>query len=54
MNVREYNRAAWDKQVESGNRWTVPVTRDEIAAARSGEWHIPCHQAIDRQRSMGL
>lgn len=40
MNVRDYNRAAWDKQVEGGNRWTVPVTHDEIAAARRGEWDI--------------
>ncbi|MBN1180070.1 MAG: class I SAM-dependent methyltransferase [Anaerolineae bacterium] len=40
MNVREYNRSAWDRQVEQGNRWTVPVTGEEIAAARRGEWGI--------------
>lgn len=40
MNVREYNRAAWDRQVERGNQWTIPVSREEIVAARQGEWKI--------------
>src|SRR5436190_283679 len=40
MNVRQYNRHAWDRQVEKGNRWTVPVGPDVIAAARRGAWHI--------------
>src|SRR5439155_1680125 len=38
--VREYNRAAWDRQVARGNRWTVPVTSEAIARARAGEWEI--------------
>ncbi|MDP6126974.1 MAG: class I SAM-dependent methyltransferase [Dehalococcoidales bacterium] len=40
MDVRDHNRAAWDRQVESGNRWTVPVSRDVITAARQGQWQI--------------
>jgi SAM-dependent methyltransferase len=40
MSVREYNRAAWDRQVESGNRWTVPVDGPAIAAARQGQWQV--------------
>lgn len=40
MDVRSYNRGAWDRQVEGGNRWTVPVSREEVAAARRGEWQI--------------
>jgi SAM-dependent methyltransferase len=40
MDVREYNRRAWDRRVESGNRWTVPVGPEVIAAARRGDWHI--------------
>jgi len=40
MNIREYNRIAWDKEVERGNKWTVPVSEAEIAAARRGEWEI--------------
>ena len=40
MDVLAYNRRAWDRQVEQGNRWTVPVTPETIAAARRGDWHI--------------
>jgi SAM-dependent methyltransferase len=40
MDVRAYNRAAWDKQVELGNPWTIPVTPEVIAAARRGEWSV--------------
>jgi SAM-dependent methyltransferase len=38
--IRAYNRQAWDKQVEQGNRWTVPVSPEEIARAREGDWAI--------------
>lgn len=40
MDIREYNHLAWDKQVESGNPWTVPVGLEAIAAARQGQWAI--------------
>jgi len=40
MDIRNYNRAAWDYQVEGGNPWTIPVTAEQIAAARRGEWSI--------------
>ncbi len=36
MDARAYNRNAWDRQVEKGNRWTVPVSAGEIARARAG------------------
>ncbi len=35
-----HNRAAWDKQVEDGNEWTLPVTPDVIARARAGDWSV--------------
>ena len=35
-----YNRQAWDRQVERGNRWTVPVGPEAIARARRGDWSI--------------
>jgi SAM-dependent methyltransferase len=38
--IRDYNRRAWNTQVANGNRWTVPVGPDEIAAARRGDWEI--------------
>ncbi len=40
MSIREHNRLAWNKQVEKGNRWTVPVSSAEIDAARKGRWEI--------------
>lgn len=40
MDVRNYNRQAWDHQVESGNPWTIPVTPEIISAARQGEWSL--------------
>ncbi|MBN1661340.1 MAG: class I SAM-dependent methyltransferase [Anaerolineae bacterium] len=40
IDVRAHNRAAWNRQVEMGNVWTVPVTPEQTAAARHGEWAI--------------
>jgi SAM-dependent methyltransferase len=40
MDVRAHNRDAWNHGVLQGNRWTVPVTSAEIAAARDGRWSI--------------
>jgi SAM-dependent methyltransferase len=40
MDVPGYNREAWDRQVEDGNPWTVPVGPEVIEAARSGEWEV--------------
>jgi SAM-dependent methyltransferase len=40
IDVRAYNREAWNRQVEEGNQWTVPVTPERIAAARRGDWQV--------------
>jgi SAM-dependent methyltransferase len=40
MDVRSYNRQAWDKEVERGNEWTRAVTAKVIAAAREGVWEV--------------
>lgn len=40
MDVRQYNRKAWDREVESGNEWTRAVTPEVIAAAREGVWEV--------------
>ncbi len=40
MDIRAYNRSAWNRQVDSGNEWTVPVDAAVIAAARRGEWQV--------------
>jgi SAM-dependent methyltransferase len=40
MDAVEHNRAAWDREVDSGNEWTVPVSSEEIARARGGDWSV--------------
>src|SRR5512139_416720 len=37
MDVRAYNRDAWDREVHKGNRWTLPASPEIIASARRGE-----------------
>jgi len=40
MDVVGHNREAWTMQVESGNKWTVPVDAETIERARRGEWEL--------------
>ncbi|MBX3010338.1 MAG: class I SAM-dependent methyltransferase [Caldilineaceae bacterium] len=35
-----YNRHAWNKAVEHGSQWTIPVEPAQVAAARQGDWQI--------------
>lgn len=38
--IAAHNRAAWDRQVTEGDRWTIGVSAEVIAAARGGEWGV--------------
>ncbi|WP_187323516.1 class I SAM-dependent methyltransferase [Stigmatella aurantiaca] len=51
MDVREYNREAWNRQVAQGSRWTLPVSPEVIAAARRGEWSVVLtpHKPVPRE-----
>jgi SAM-dependent methyltransferase len=41
MDIRSYNRDAWNREVEGGqNRWSQPVDPETIAKARQGEFSI--------------
>jgi len=41
MDVRSYNRDAWNREVETGeNRWTQPVSSEVIEQAKHGEFDI--------------
>ncbi|MFZ2358625.1 MAG: class I SAM-dependent methyltransferase [Anaerolineae bacterium] len=40
MDVRAYNRTAWDRAVDEKSPWSIPVGSEAIAAARQGQWHI--------------
>jgi SAM-dependent methyltransferase len=38
--IAEHNSRAWDRQVESGNEWTVPVGPEVLKDAKKGDWKI--------------
>ena len=38
--IRKHNRDAWDRNVERGSEWTIPVDADTIRRAREGDWQI--------------
>ena len=40
LDIRDYNRAAWNKAVERRSEWTVPVGPGVIERARAGDWQI--------------
>ncbi len=40
MDIRDYNRRAWNGLVDKQNRWTVPVSTQCIEEARQGDWEI--------------
>lgn len=41
MDIRSYNRDAWDREAQGGkNRWSQPVSSEVIAKARRGEFLI--------------
>ena len=40
MDIRRYNREAWNKEVAQGNPWTIPVSEKVIQDAREGKWDI--------------
>jgi SAM-dependent methyltransferase len=40
MDIRTYNRSAWDREVMRGNIWTQPVGSEAIQAARRGELKV--------------
>jgi SAM-dependent methyltransferase len=40
MDLLAHNRHARDRQAQQGDRWTVPVGPEVIAAAGRGDWHV--------------
>lgn len=40
LDVRTYNRDAWNRQVAENNEWTRPVSPEAIARARQGDWSV--------------
>jgi ubiquinone/menaquinone biosynthesis C-methylase UbiE len=45
MDIVQYNREAWNHLVAIKNRWTIPVSKEEIDRARAGDFVVvltPC------------
>lgn len=40
MDVTRYNSEVWDREVESGNVWTKPVSPELIQKVKGGQWEI--------------
>lgn len=40
MDIRAHKRAAWNNKVERADRWTLPVSREEIECARQGHFQL--------------
>jgi ubiquinone/menaquinone biosynthesis C-methylase UbiE len=40
MDIRIYNREAWNTLVDKNNEWTQPVSSEIVAKARRGEWSV--------------
>jgi len=45
-----HNRSAWDAYVAQGNEWSRPVTTEQIARARQGDWSVVLigYEPVDR------
>jgi len=50
MNIHSFNREAWDRQVQSGNPWTIPVSSEIIADARADMWSVLLTENISAPR----
>jgi SAM-dependent methyltransferase len=45
VNVLQFNKNAWNIKVDEKDRWTIPVSPEEIKSARAGKWQVlltPC------------
>ncbi len=51
FDISSYNSEAWDRQVEYGNHWTVPVSPELIAEARQGRWSVVLTENVPVPRS---
>jgi SAM-dependent methyltransferase len=40
LDIRKYNREAWNGMVKKGSRYTLPASAQIVAAARAGNWQI--------------
>lgn len=51
INIREYNRYAWDQQVYQKNKFTIPVNSELISLARKGIFAVYLTETIPVPRN---
>lgn len=37
IDITEYNRDSWNREVDNGNEWTLPVSTEEVNKAKEGD-----------------
>jgi len=40
MDIVNHNKLAWDNYVDKNDRWTIPVSEQELENAKNGNWKI--------------
>ena len=40
MDIVDINRQAWNKESQQGSEWSTPVSANDIAQARAGQWSV--------------
>jgi len=40
MDITQHNRQSWNRHAKAGSEWSVPVSPEEIARARRGDWKV--------------
>jgi SAM-dependent methyltransferase len=47
----EHNRLSWNRAADTGNKWTIPVSHEEVAEARNGRYAIVLtpHKPVPRE-----
>src|SRR3982751_6387994 len=40
MDIVNHNKKAWDNYVDKKDRWTIPVSEQELENAKDGNWDI--------------
>ncbi len=40
MDFVKHNKQAWDSYVDKNDRWTVPVSQEEMERAKAGNWNV--------------
>ncbi|WP_042274825.1 class I SAM-dependent methyltransferase [[Clostridium] dakarense] len=40
MDILKHNSIAWDNEVKNKNKWTIPVTSEEVENAKNGEYTL--------------